>query len=389
MDLFVALACAVSSVSGCWLVFARLTDGVGWFGFGVVAYLVFLGLFFVATNEREGRLVAVDRTVQIAVSTGALVVLLPLIWVVVYIAVKGAPGLTPGFFVHDQRGISPLEPATSGGGLHAIVGTVEEVGLAVTFALPLGALAALFLNESRSRWRRPVRIFVDAMSGLPSIIAGLFIYAVFILPFGKDTSVLDFNGLMAALALSLDMLPTVCRTIEVVLRLLPDGLREASMALGASRARTVWSVLLPTARSGITTAVVLAIARAVGETAPLLFTAFGNTLLNTDPLKGTQESLPLFIYRYIRQPSRTSIERGYTGALVLMLLVLALFVLSRLAGRDRSRQRRRRGFLTEGSVRPSSRSPDDRNHRARPHRTKSGRPPRRGTASGRGDVGGT
>ena len=292
-----------------------------------------------ATNEREGRLAAIDRTIQVGVTTAALTVLVPLIWVVAYIAVKGAPALSLGFFRHDQRGISPLAPATAGGGLHAMVGTLEEVGLAVAVALPLGALAALFLNESRSRWRRPVRIFVDAMSGLPSIIAGLFIYAVFILPFGKDTSLLDFNGLMAALALSLDMLPTVCRTIEVVLRLVPNGLREASMALGASRARTVWSVLLPTARSGITTAVVLAIARAVGETAPLLFTAFGNTLLNANPFSGDQESLPLFIYRYIRQPSTNAIDRGYTGALVLMLLVLVLFVLARIAGRDRGQRR--------------------------------------------------
>jgi phosphate transport system permease protein len=340
MDVVVAIGCAVSSVSACWLIFTRLTDGIGWFGFLVVAFVVFLGLFFLVTNDREGRLVAVDRTVQVAITAGALTVLVPLIWVVLYIVIKGAPGLTFGFFTHDQRGISPIQPATAGGGLHAIVGTLEEVGLAVVVALPLGALAALFLHESRSRWRRPVRIFVDAMSGLPSIIAGLFIYAVFILPFGKDTTLLDFNGLMAALALSLDMLPTVCRTIEVVLRLVPNGLREASMALGASRARTVWSVLLPTARSGITTAVVLAIARAVGETAPLLFTAFGNTLLNTDPFSGDQESLPLFIYRYIRQPSKQAIERGYTGALVLMLLVLTLFVLARIAGRDRSRRRR-------------------------------------------------
>jgi phosphate transport system permease protein len=341
-DVFVAVGCALSSISGCWLVFERLTQGIGWFGFLVVAYAVFLALYFLVTNDREGRLVAIDRTIQAAVTAGALLVLVPLVWVVLYIVIKGAPSLTLGFFLHDQRGISPLEPATAGGGLNAIVGTLEQVGLAVMVSLPLGALAALFLNESRSRWRRPVRLFVDAMSGLPSIIAGLFIYAVFILPFGRDTTLFDFNGLMAALALSLDMLPTVCRTIEVVLRLVPDGLREASMALGASRARTVWSVLLPTARSGITTAAVLAIARAVGETAPLLFTAFGNTLLNTNPLSGDQESLPLFIYRYIRQPNKNAIQRGYTGALVLMLVVLVLFVLARIAGSSRRPWRRRR-----------------------------------------------
>ncbi len=342
MDTFVAIGCGVSAISATWLVFARLTSGIGWFGFLVVAYLIFLGLFFLVTNDREGRLVATDRTAQMAVTGGALTVLVPLIGVVFYIVVKGAPSLTLGFFTHDMRGISPLQPATAGGGFHAIVGTLEEVGLAVMLALPLGASAAVFLNESRSRWRRPVRIFVDAMSGLPSIIAGLFIYAVFILPFGRDTTLLDFNGLMAALALSLDMLPTVCRTIDVVLRLVPNGLREASFALGASRARTVWSVLLPTARSGITTAVVLAIARAVGETAPLIFTAFGNTLLNANPLSGDQESLPLYIYDYIRQPLKSSIQRGYTGALVLMLLVLVLFVLARIAGRDRTKRRRRR-----------------------------------------------
>jgi phosphate transport system permease protein len=353
MDILVGVACAASSLSACWLIFTRLTDGIGWFGFLVVAWAVFVGLFFVVTVDRLGRLVAVDRTVTVAVTSAAVVVVVPLIGVVAYIVVKGLPALRPGFFIHDQSGVTPLSPATKGGGLHAIVGTVEEVGLAVLIALPLGGLAALFLNESRSRWRRPVRIFVDAMSGLPSIIAGLFIYAVFILPFGRDNSLLDFNGLMAALALSLDMLPTVCRTIEVVLRLVPNGLREASMALGASRARTVWSVLLPTARSGIVTAVVLAIARAVGETAPLLFTSFGTILFNANPLKGNQESLPLFIYRYIRQPNESSIQRGYTGALVLMLLVLTLFVIARIVGRDRKRGRRRRVRRSLSPARPS------------------------------------
>ena len=150
-----------------------------------------------------------------------------------------------------------------------------------------------------------MRIFVDAMSGLPSVVAGLFIFAVLILPYAKhDRPLFGFNGFMASLALAMIMLPTITRTVEVVLRLVPDGLREASLALGASRARTVWSVVLPTARTGITTAVVLGIARAVGETAPLLFTAFGYDLMNANPFDGPQESLPLFVYRNIQQARR-------------------------------------------------------------------------------------
>src|SRR5262249_34271545 len=150
----------------------------------------------------------------------------------------------------------------------------------------------------------------------------------------------------ASLALALIMLPTITRTVEVVLRLVPDGLREAGQALGASRARMVWSVVLPTARTGITTAVVLGIARAVGETAPLLFTAFGYDLMNKNPFHGPQESLPLFVYRNIRKPDTSAVERGFAGALVLMLIVLVLFMLARYIGRDRSRHHGRPSLLS-------------------------------------------
>jgi phosphate transport system permease protein len=175
------------------------------------------------------------------------------------------------------------------------------------------------------------------MSGLPSVLAGLFIFAVLILPFAKKSSVFSFNGFMASLALAMIMLPTITQTITVVLRLVPDGLREASLALGSSRARTVWSVVLPTARTGMTTAVVLGIARAVGETAPLLFTAFGYDLMNANPIKGAQESLPLFVFRNIQKPSVSAVDRAFAGALVLMVFVLALFGLARYIGRDRSK----------------------------------------------------
>jgi len=337
-DLLTLVASAVSSLSVCWLVFSRFTDGIGWFGFILCALGGFLVIYYVVTAERHGTLVAADRVVTAVVIAGAVGLLIPLALLIGYVVGKGIPNLRLGFFVHDQRGITPTMPATAGGGSHAVVGTIEQVGLALIWSLPLGLLAAVFLNESRSRWRRPVRIFVDAMSGIPSVVAGLFIFAVLILPFAKRYTIFSFNGFMASLALAMVMLPTITQTITVVLRLVPDGLREASLALGASRARTVWAVVLPTARTGMTTAVVLGIARAVGETAPLLFTAFGYDLLNANPTSGAQESLPLFVYRNIRKPDISAVHRGFAGAFVLMLIVLSLFALARYIGRDRSKR---------------------------------------------------
>jgi phosphate transport system permease protein len=361
LDFATMAGCALSSLALTWVVFARLTEGVGWFGFLLVAYLAFLVLFGLVTADRFDRLVATDRLATVAITTGAIVLAAPLIWLVGYVVVKGVGALRPDFFVKDQGGVTPTQPATAGGGAHAVVGSLQQVGIALALTVPLALSTAVFLNESRSRLRKPVRIFVDAMSGLPSIVAGLFVFAVLILPYVEDSEgFLGNNGAMAALALAMIMLPTVTRTVEVVLRLVPDGLREASLAMGASRARTVWSVVLPTARSGITTAVVLGIARAVGETAPLLFTAFGSDLMNADPLHGPQESLPLFVYRNIRQPIESQINRGFTGALVLMLIVLSLFAVARYVGRDRAghttrRQKRRNARLARSRLQEASR----------------------------------
>ena len=301
---------------------------------------------------------ALDRVMTVVVVTAAAVVFVPLVLLVGYILVQGLKALRPSFFFHDQEGITPVLPSTAGGASHAIIGSIEQVGLALLWSLPLALAAAVFLNESRSRWRRPVRIFVDAMSGLPSIVAGLFIFATLILPFAKSGNPLfGYNGFMASLALAITMLPTITRTVDVVLRLVPDGLREASLALGASRARTVISIVFPTARTGMTTAVVLGIARAVGETAPLLFTAFGYDLMNANPFAGSQESLPLFVYRNIRKPDISAIERGFAGALVLLLMVVALFALARFIGRDRSKRRAKGGRSAATATLPID--PDD------------------------------
>lgn len=337
-DVAVLVASAVSSLSLCWLVFARFTDGVGWFGFLACSLVGFLVVYYLVNTERHGPLVARDRVAAAVVSSGAALLLVPLVLLIGYVVARGLPALRPSFLFDDQRGITPLLPATAGGGSHAFVGTVQQVGLALCWSLPLSLLAAVFLNESRSRWRRPVRVVVTAMSGIPSVVAGLFIFAVLILPLAKTSPVFGFNGFMASLALAIIMVPTITQTIAVVLRLVPDGLREAGLALGSSRARMVWSIVLPTARSGITTAVVLGIARAVGETAPLLFTAFGANLLNANPIDGPQESLPLFVYRNIAKPDAKAVDRGFAGALLLMLIVLALFAVARSIGRDRSRR---------------------------------------------------
>lgn len=340
-DALVTLGCAISALLLTWLILGRLTGGTGWLGFLVVWYAAFVATLYVVTRERLGALAAADVVASTVVRTGALALFVPLGLLLTFVLVEGLPTLRPAFFVRDLAGVTPDQPATDGGGLHAIVGTLEQVGLALIWTVPLGILTAVFLNETTSRFRSPVRIIVDAMSGLPSIVAGLFIYSALVIPIAARTGRSGFSGFMASLALSLVMLPTMTRTIEVVLRVVPNGLREASLALGASRARTVWSVVLPTARTGVTTAVVLGIARAVGETAPLLFTSFGLDYLNANPFRNPQESLPLFVFRNVTKPSVESAQRGYTGALVLMIVVLCLFAVARYVGRDRTRRRTR------------------------------------------------
>jgi phosphate transport system permease protein len=252
----------------------------------------------------------------------------PLVLIISFVVIKGIGTITPHFFVQTAEFCGQLDTATCGGIGHAIIGTVEEVGIAVVIAVPLGMLCAVFLNEIGGPLRRPVRLIVDAMSGVPSIVAGLFIYAVWVVGSGHG-----FSGFGAALALSILMLPTITRTSEEVLRLVPGGLREGALALGASEWRTVWAVVLPTARSGLITAVILGVARSVGETAPLILTSFGSSVFNADPLSGPQEALPHYVYQYIRfNPGTGPYQRAWSAALVLIVLVLALFTLARVLG---------------------------------------------------------
>ena len=222
----------------------------------------------------------------------------------------------------------------AGGAAHAIVGSLEQVGIALMISVPVGITAAVYMNEVKGNLTQPVRMFVNAMSGVPSIVAGLFIYAIWLLQFHHS-----FSGFAAALALSILMLPTVARTAEEVLRLVPDGLREASLALGSPEWRTTWSVVLPTARSGLVTAVILGMARAVGETAPLIMTSFGTQTMNWNPFSGPQQSLPLFVWQQYQlgggAQGAPAFLRAFTGAFALIIVVLILFVIARLFGRSK------------------------------------------------------
>jgi phosphate transport system permease protein len=194
-------------------------------------------------------------------------------------------------------------------------------------SVPLGFATAVFLNEIGGPLSRPVRMLVDAMSAIPSIVAGLFIYAALI-----QSGIIQQSGFAAALSLAVLMLPTVTRTAEVVLRVVPGGLREASLALGATEWRTTWRVILPTARAGLATAIILGVARTVGETASLILTTLGNTSFNANPLHNRQAALPLYIFQLFRQDLPNSVQRAWNGALVLIVLVLSLFVIARIIG---------------------------------------------------------
>jgi phosphate transport system permease protein len=315
---FMALLFAVTPLSGV----------LGW---AICTYVAFVALDSFDNYRAHGAVVAKDRIATVLVSTAGLCTVVPLIMIVGYVVSKGIGGITGSLFTETLESVGPADPATVGGAKHAIIGTIEQVGLATLLATPLGLLTAIHLTESRGRLARVTRVLVDAMSGIPSIVAGLFIFTMFVLKFDQG-----FSGLAAAMALSVLMLPTVARTAEEVIKLVPDGLRESSLALGAPQWKTVTKIVLPAARSGLVTATVLGVSRIAGETAPLLMTAFGSDSVNTNPLEGPQSSLPLFAFQRVRAALPTQIARGWAGALVLIVLVLSLFTLARaVAARGR------------------------------------------------------
>jgi phosphate transport system permease protein len=341
-SVFTLLGSAAAAFGLAWLVYERILPFSGAFGFWIVWYGLLFVFYCAGTAMARGRRAVSDHLAGLFAASVGLLILAVVLDQIGYLVFRGASALGhASFFTQTMASTGPLDPLTSGGVLHAMVGSVEQVGIATILAVPLGVLAALFIVEIGGRGARAVRSLVEAMTSLPEIIAGLFIYALFILTFGLSQS-----GFAGGLALAVMMIPYVARASEVMLRLVPNGLREASYALGSSQWRTVWNVVLPTARSGLTTAVVLGIARAVGETAPVLLTTGFSSYMNANPFSGWQTGLPLFIYESVREPQATMIQRAFGAALVLMFLILLLFTIARVLGGaapgEISRRRRRR-----------------------------------------------
>jgi phosphate transport system permease protein len=341
-DLLVMAGALVSALATTLMLFGRLTSLSGTFGFLVVFFLVFLVIFAVLTSLTERGPAVIDRIMTVLLTGATAIAGTALGSVIVFTLWRGRKALfKSNFYTQDLSASGPLDPVSVGGITHALTGTLIMMAIALVITVPLALGCAVFLNESRSKAATLVRTVVTAMTALPSILAGLFIFATWILILGFEKS-----GLAASIAVSIMMLPIIIRSADVVLRLVPGSLREASAALGAPRWRTVWHVVLPTARSGLTTAVILGVARGIGETAPVLLTAGFTSTINLNPLKAPMVSLPLTAFALVRSPQPTQIARGFATAAVLMVLVLILFSLARIvggrpAGRLSNRQARR------------------------------------------------
>ncbi|WP_294180080.1 phosphate ABC transporter permease PstA [uncultured Schumannella sp.] len=294
--------------------------------FGAVIFAV---ANYVISLLVEGSRRAADRLVTTLVVAAFTVAMIPLVSLVYTVVVMGSGRIDWDFFTLSMRNVL----GEGGGAAHAIVGTLLMTGLATVISVPIGLLTSIYLVEyGRGRLAQAITFFVDVMTGIPSIVAGLFAFALFELILGPGTRV----GLSGAIALTVLMLPVVVRSSEEILRLVPNELREASYALGVPKWLTILKVVIPTSIAGISTGVMLSIARVIGETAPLLIAAGFSNNFNYDLTEGRMQSLPVYVYySYISQGTDFApyIERAWAGALTLIAIVMILNLIARLVAR--------------------------------------------------------
>jgi phosphate transport system permease protein len=296
-----------------------------------VLYTVVLGTvaLYVLSRVREGGRRAKDRLVTCLVTSAFGLAMVPLVSLVLEVVRRGAERFDGTFFSWSMVGVI----GEGGGAYHAIMGTLVVTLLTTVISVPIGLFTAIYLVEyGRGKLARAITFLVDVMTGIPSIVAGLFAFALFALFLGPGVRL----GIMGAIALSVLMIPVVVRSSEEVLKLVPNELREASLALGVPKWRTIVKVVLPTAIAGLATGVTLAIARVVGETAPLLITLGLTTGTNLNPFDGRMATLPVYAYYQLTQPGvppEYAIDRAWTAALLLIMLVMGLNLVARLISR--------------------------------------------------------
>jgi phosphate transport system permease protein len=300
---------------------AGLRSHIQW---GLIALLLFVAGSYVVTAIGDGKRQAKDRVATSLVYACFILAIIPLYSLIETTIAKGVKVLDGYFLTHSMSGVITTGP---GGGVYAaIIGTIEQVGITTVISVPLGIFTAIYLVEyGRGRLARAITFFVDVMTGIPSIVAGLFILSL-VLIMGFTSF---YSGFVGSLALVILMLPIVVRSSEEMLKLVPNELREATYALGVPKWRTILSIVLPTSIGGIITGVVLAIARVAGETAPVLLLIFGNSSINNNPFKGSQDSLPLFIYEEYNLGNDDSFNRAWSAALVLIIFVMILNLIAR------------------------------------------------------------
>ncbi|MEU6381027.1 phosphate ABC transporter permease PstA [Streptomyces sp. NPDC046909] len=300
---------------------AGLESDIQW---GLIAAILFVVGTYAIAARVEGRRQAKDRVATSFVWVAFLIALIPLVSLVWSTVSRGVKVLDFYFLSHSMGLTADSEP---GGGIyHAILGSLEQVGLATLIAAPIGVLTAIYLVEyGRGNLARAVTFFVDVMTGIPSIVAGLFILSIMLM---FDMQPFGFAGSMA---LAILMMPVVVRSTEEMLKLVPNELREASLALGVPKWRTILKVVLPTSLGGITTGVMLAVARIAGETAPVLLLVWGNSLINANPFEGAQQSLPLYIYQQYANSagSGAAYDRAWAASLTLIAFVMILNLVAR------------------------------------------------------------
>ncbi|NQV92437.1 MAG: phosphate ABC transporter permease PstA [Candidatus Aquiluna sp.] len=301
--------------------------GVNLVAVGILGFALYMIVTYLLSRNVEGRRKANDRMVTGWVTAAFGLAVIPLVSLAWTVFEKGINRMDAEFFTSSMRNVV----GEGGGALHAIIGTLELTTIATVISVPLGIMTAIYLVEyGRGRLAKAVTFFVDVMTGIPSIVAGLFAFSVFLIVLGPASAI---NGMAGAVSLAVLMTPVVVRATEEMLKIVPNELREAAYALGVPKWLTVVKVVLPTALAGIATGVIIAIARVIGETAPLLLAAGFTTSMNYNPLAEKMMTLPVFVYTsYAIQgtDAQAYVDRAWAGALTLMIIVMVLNLVARL-----------------------------------------------------------